>query len=55
MNVLGPFLSGAFQNGFKSGYVKARMDAYIEERGERPPASVLAQWNEQAARKALGR
>jgi hypothetical protein len=52
MNALVPFLSGAHRNGFESGYITGLINAYVEERGQRPPTDVLAQWKERAARKA---
>jgi hypothetical protein len=55
MNALVPFLSGAYRNGFESGYITGLIDAYVEERGQKPPADVLAQWKERAARKASGK
>lgn len=52
--LLAPFLSGAFQKGFEMGYVNARSEVYLEQRGQEPPASVAAEWQQQAARKASG-
>lgn len=54
MAILSPFMSGTYQNGFQSGYLKGLTDAYIELHGEEPPTSILVQWKEVAGRKASG-
>ena len=51
---LAPLLSGAFQKGFEMGYLNARSEAYLEQRGQEPPVSMVDEWQKRATRKASG-